>query len=349
MTVNLHFRRPATVLAAAVLSAFLLTPAATTQAGSVPTLRSLATARGLLFGGAVNGSLFDPTDPDYARTVKAEYNAVVAENAMKWAALHTSEDGLVFNLADAIVKFAHASGQTVRGHTLIWHDSTAPWLMNIRDRATMRAAMRGHIQGVMKHFAGQVPIWDVVNEAVSDADGHPLRSSPFLDVGGPDYIEQAFRWAHDADPEARLFYNDYNIEGLNGKSDAVYTLVKGLLAKGVPINGVGFQTHVGTDFSVVGSRMVENLQRFRALGLEVQLTEVDVQFKGNDEKTQLARQAQVYGELMKACLGVKCSAFMLWGVSDLGSWRAAGRPLIFDEDYQKKPAYDALYRVLSGK
>lgn len=332
-------------------------PAPTVPAKSVsanpiptgPTLRSLASARGLLIGGAVSGALFDPTEPDYARTVKTEFNAVVAENGMKWAALHTGENNFVFDMADAIVKKAHADGQTVRGHTLIWHGSTAPWLLNIKDPVTMRAAMRGHIEGVMKHFAGQVPIWDVVNEAISDEPDHALRVTQFLELGGPDYIEQSFRWAHAADPKARLFYNDYGTEGLGGKSDAVYALVKGLLARGVPINGVGFQTHIDTGFSVEGSRMVENLKRFRDLGLDVQLTEVDVQFRNGDDKMELAQQAQIYGDLMRACLSVKCSAFMMWGVDDLSSWRAAGRPLVFDENYDKKPAYAALVRALSDK
>ncbi|WP_420594034.1 endo-1,4-beta-xylanase [Deinococcus sp.] len=314
------------------------------------TLRSLASARGLLFGGAVNGTLFDPKEPEDARLVATEYNTVVAENAMKWATLQGTQGNFVFNFADAIVARAQANRQTVRGHTLIWHGSVPPWLLNVSDRAQLRAAMQAHIEGVMKHFAGKVPIWDVVNEAISDEPGSPMRGTQFLKVAGPDYIEQAFRWAHQADPNAKLFYNDYGVEGLNSKSDAMYTLVKNLLAKGVPIDGVGFQSHLDVDFSVAGSKMQQNLQRFRDLGLEVQLTEIDVQFKtSGDDAGQLAKQAQVYGDLMNACLSVKCSAFIMWGVSDFDSWRAAGRPLIFDEDYQKKPAYDALFKVLSEK
>jgi len=312
-----------------------------------PPLRDLATARGLLLGAAVSGTLFDPLDPDYARLVRTEFNTVVAENAMKWASLESNRGQFVFGLADAILERARQNRQVLRGHTLLWHDSTAPYLRTIRRRDDMLDAIHTHVTGVVRHFAGRVPIWDVVNEAVSDAPGHPLRSSPFLDVAGPGYIDRAFRWAHEADPAAKLFYNDYGAEALGGKSDAVYALVKGLLARGVPIHGVGFQTHVDTNFSPRDARMAENLQRFRALGLDVELTEVDVQFTGSgSEDVQLARQAQVYADLMRTCLQVHCGAFVLWGVTDLTSWRAAGRPLIFDENADRKPAYAALARAL---
>ena len=320
------------------------------QAQPGSTLRELATARGLLFGGAVNATWFDPNEAGYAEIVKNQFNAVVAENAMKWASLEGSQGSFLFNLADALLAQAQKNGQTMRGHTLIWHDSLPPWVLNISGKAEMQKAMKDHIFGVMKHFAGKVPIWDVVNEAITDTSEHGLRSGPFLDVVGPDYIEMAFRWAHEADPSAKLFYNDYGAEGINGKSDAIYNLVKGLLAKGVPINGVGFQSHLDTAFSVKDSRMQENLQRFRDLGLEVQLTEVDVQLLPDpNEKQSLEKQAQVYNDLMNVCLAVKCSAFMMWGVSDFDSWRSASSPLIFDEQYGKKPAYFALYKALGGK
>ena len=321
-----------------------------TAPAAKPTLRELATARGLLFGGAVNATWFDPNEAGYAEIVKNQFNAVVAENAMKWASLEGSQGNFLFNLSDALVGQAQKNGQIVRGHTLIWHDSVPPWVLKITGKAEMRAAMKDHIFGVMQHFSGKVPLWDVVNEAVTDTSEHGLRSSPFLNVGGPDYIEQAFRWAHEADPSAKLYYNDYGAEGINGKSDAIYNLVKGLLAKGVPINGVGFQSHLDTSFSVKDSHMQENLQRFRDLGLDVQLTEVDVQFQGDQNaEQQLQKQAQVYGDLMQVCLAVKCSAFIMWGVSDFDSWRAAGTPLIFDDQYNKKPAYNAVYKALGGK
>jgi endo-1,4-beta-xylanase len=172
-----------------------------------------------------------------------------------------------------------------------------------------------------------------------------LRQTPFTKLLGREYIAQAFRWAHEADPNAKLFYNDYSAEGLNAKSDAILELVKSLLADGVPIHGVGFQTHVNSDFDVNAVRMRENLERFKALGLDVQLTEVDVQTRGAPpEKWQ--RQAKVYEDLMRVCLSVKCSAFVTWGFTDAYSWRAGSAPLPFDINYQPKPAYFALLEAL---
>lgn len=339
-----HTVRPG--LAALALS-LSLTP--TLASGQAPSLRTLASARGLLLGGAISGELFNTDNPDEAATVNREYNAVVAENAMKMRAIANSPDpgNYLFATADAMVASAQKNGQTVRGHTLVWHDSAPAWVYEIKEKAAMRAAMTQYITTVVKHFGDRINVWDVVNEAISDGPGNPLRNNNPFTVAGPDFIALAFRMAHAANPAARLYYNDYSVEGLNGKSDAMYALVKGLLADGVPIDGVGFQGHVDINFSVKDSGMQANLQRFRDLGLDVQLTEVDVQMVGNgSEKEKLARQAQVYGELLSTCLAVKCSAFMMWGVSDRTSWRAGGKPLIFDDGYAKKPAYGALLRVL---
>ncbi|GAA5441630.1 endo-1,4-beta-xylanase Z [Deinococcus caeni] len=317
-------------------------------AGSAVSLRALADARGLLFGAAVNHTLFDPNEPDYARTLNRHFNAVVAENAMKWAGLHNNREAFAFGFADAIVDTAVKNGQTVRGHTLVWHDSLPPWVYTIQTREELLRAMQDHVTGVVTHFRGRVRMWDVVNEAVSDAPGHPLRSSPFLNLIGPDFIDEAFRAAHAADPDAKLYYNDYNTDGLNGKSDAVYELVRGMLVRGVPIHGVGFQAHLNTDFDVRGAQVQANLQRFRDLGLDVQMTEVDVQLRpGRPEAGELARQAAVYRDLLRTCLSVKCAGFVTWGVTDFNSWRAGGRPLIFDDVYDPKPAFAALAQELA--
>ncbi|MFT2721513.1 endo-1,4-beta-xylanase [Deinococcus sp. A31D244] len=316
-------------------------------AGSAVSLRALADARGLLLGAAVNPTLFDPNEPDYALTLNRHFNAVVAENAMKWAGLHNNREAFAFGFADAIVNAAVKNGQTVRGHTLVWHDSLPPWVYTIQTREELLRAMQDHITGVVTHFRDRVHIWDVVNEAVSDAPGHPLRPSPFLNLIGPDFIDEAFRAAHAADPGAKLYYNDYNTDGLNGKSDAVYELVRGMLARGVPIHGVGFQAHLNTDFDVTGAQVQANLQRFRDLGLDVQMTEVDVQLRpARPEADELARQAAVYRDLLRTCLNVRCAGFITWGVTDFNSWRAAGRPLIFDDVYAPKPAFAAVAQEL---
>ncbi len=342
----MHYHMSRLSLAALALS-LSLTPAL--ASGQAPSLRTLASERGLLLGGAISGELFNADNPDEAATVNREYNAVVAENAMKMRAIANSPNpgNYLFATADAMVASAQKNGQTVRGHTLVWHDSAPAWVYEIKEKAVMRAAMTQYITTVVKHFGDRINIWDVVNEAISDGPGNPLRHNNPFAVAGPDFIALAFRTAHAANPAARLYYNDYSVEGLNGKSNAMYALVKELLADGVPIDSVGFQAHLDTSFSVKDSGMQANLQRFRDLGLDVQLTEVDVQMVGSgSKKEKLARQAQIYGELLSTCLAVKCSAFMMWGVSDWTSWRAGGKPLIFDDGYAKKPAYGALLRVL---
>jgi endo-1,4-beta-xylanase len=340
---------PKLLLAALALGGLL------TAAGQAPTLRSAAQARGLLIGGAVSGALFDDLDPEYAQTVQSEYSVIVTENSMKWKALESNQGDFAYGLADATVNWAQQRKIAVRGHTLIWHDSVPGWVYQLKTAQQMQGAMKMHIQSVVKHFGSRVPMWDVVNEAISDGAGHPLRAnSPFM-LAGSNYIDAAFRWAHEANPQARLYYNDYGAEGLNGKSDAMYALVKGMLARKVPISGVGFQAHLDGNYSVKDSGVPANLKRFHDLGLDVQLTEVDVTLPQTGTPQtgtiaeKLGRQAQVYRDLMDACLSVKCSAFLMWGVNDASSWRSGGQPLVFDGYYVKKPAYAALMESLQAR
>lgn len=337
------------VLGAWVSSAqTVVTPPKTETPKTELSLRQLADARGFLIGGAISATVLDPDSPEYGETVAKEYNVVVTENAMKWSSLNNAPGQFNFTLADLMLKYANAHKQVLRGHTLVWHEQLPRYVGEITDKAALLAALKEHVQGVVTQYKGRIKIWDVVNETISDGPGNPLReNSPFVKIIGPEFIEMAFRWAHEADPDAKLYYNDYNTEGLNGKSDAVFELVKGLLAKGVPIHGVGFQTHVDMNFSVAASKMRENLERFRKLGLAVQLTEVDVQLKGDAPKAEkLKQQAKVYSDLLTTCLAVKCEAFLVWGVSDQFSWRSSFKPLLFDEDYLPKPAYFALRDVL---
>ncbi|WP_245971512.1 endo-1,4-beta-xylanase [Calidithermus terrae] len=312
-------------------------------------LRALAEQRGLLIGAAVGGALYDPLEPEYAQILAREFNLVVAENAMKWASLSNERGQYGFAGADALVRFARQHGQRVRGHTLIWHEQLPAWVRNgAFSREAMLAVMQEHIQAVAGHFRGQVAYWDVVNEAVSDRGG--LRETPFLRAVGPDYLEHAFRFARAADPQAKLFYNDYGADGINTKSDEIYALLKALKAKGVPIDGVGFQAHLDSTFSPRQARMRENLQRFADLGLEVHITELDVLLRGaGTREERLEAQARVYAEVLEACRAVaRCTAVTLWGFTDAYSWRAAAEPLIFDALYRPKPAYHALLRALGG-
>jgi endo-1,4-beta-xylanase len=316
-----------------------------TAAQAPQTLRSLADARGMYMGAAVAPIFYDSTEPDYAKVLAREYNMIVAENIMKWSALSSGRGKFSFNAADGMIAFAKIHKQAVRGHTLVWHESLPSWVLTIKDKDEMRNVLKAHVQTVAAYFKGKIFAWDVLNEAILE-DGS-FRKTPFYNLLGAEYIAHVFKWAKEADPNAKLFYNDYNTDGINPKSTAVYNLVKNLKANGVPIDGVGFQAHVNSNFDVVQQKTLENYQRFRDLGLEVQLTEVDVTLAGNAPRIErLTAQAKVYKDLLSTCLAVKCTAFVTWGFTDAFSWRAAGAPLPFDSDYQPKPAYFALIEAL---
>jgi endo-1,4-beta-xylanase len=206
--------------------------------------------------------------------------------------------------------------------------------------ADLRTAMNNHIDSVMGHYKGQIHSWDVVNEAFQDGGGD-RRSSPFQDKLGDGFIEEAFRTARAADPAAKLCYNDYNTDGVNAKSDAVYDMVKDFRSRGVPIDCVGFQGHFNSA-SPVPSDFQANLRRFADLGVDVQITELDIEGSGT-------AQADSYARVVRACLAVdRCTGITVWGVTDKYSWRSGGTPLLFDGDYAEKPAYEAVLSALGG-
>lgn len=212
--------------------------------------------------------------------------------------------------------------------------------------------LRQHIDTVVRHYRGQLVAWDVVNEAI--ADDAELRQSMWLNGIGSDYIEMAFRWAHVADPQARLFYNDYGGEGLGKKSDAIYALVKNLRQRDVPIHGIGFQMHVSIDNPPKPEDVAANIKRLGELGLAVHITEMDVRIHGGrgTRQEKLATQAKLYREMLQACLDASnCTTFVTWGFSDRHSWIPSyyghpDSPLIFDESFRPKPAYNALIELL---
>lgn len=319
-----------------------------------PTLRSLAQPRGISIGAAVSLQPLQ-TDPQYRDTLARQFNMLTPENAMKFAAIHPSRNTYTFEDADSIVAFAQAHNMQVRGHNLAWYKTIPSWVTKGNfSRTELINILREHIMTVVSHYRGSVNIWDVVNEAI-DNNG-ALRDSVWLRVIGPDYIDLAFRWAHQANPQARLFYNDYDGEGLGRKSDAIYNLLKGLLQRGVPISGVGLQMHIGLAGYPKPQDVLANMKRLAALGLEVQITEMDVAIQGDPRSmdAKLAAQAQIYRDMLSACLAVQnCTAFVMWGFTDRYSWipLATGHPdapLIFDGEYRAKPAYDALLDVLTG-
>lgn len=317
-----------------------------------PSLRKLATPRNVWIGTAVAPEPLR-CEPAYAGVLGREFSMVTTENALKFGPVHPARDRYDFEAADAIVKFAESNDMWVRGHTLVWHIQQPAWLEEGKwTRDELIEVLREHITTVVGRYRGRIAAWDVVNEAIEE-DG-TLRDTLWLQVIGPEYIELAFRWAHEADPDALLFYNDYACEGLGCKSDAVYALVQGMLERDVPIHGVGLQSHLvlASPPDLEGVRA--NIERLGDLGLLVHVTEMDVRMQGEPTEAKLKRQAQMYGEFLETCLAAEnCTAFVLWGFTDRHSWIPGFQPgwgsaLIFDESYQPKPAYEALRGVLSG-
>jgi endo-1,4-beta-xylanase len=328
-------------------------------------LRAYADKIGILIGTAVNPTLF--AEQPYASTLAREFNMLEPENAMKWGAIRPDRGTFNFNPGDQVVAFAQAHGMKVRGHCLVWSEYNPAWLE--RGRATpeqMSELLREHITTVVKHYAGRVFAWDVVNEAF-EADGS-IESSIWYDrpgIGfkgkGTAYIEQAFRWARAADPNALLFYNDYDAEGLNPKSDAVYAMVKDFKNRGIPIDGVGLQMHIFNLSTKEIAGLEANIARLTALGLQVHITEMDVGLpldgKGRlVSQADLHRQAEVYSYVATACLRQPgCTALQTWGFTDKYSWvpgytkGAKGAPLLFDQYYGVKPAYKAILDIFQQR
>lgn len=316
------------------------------------TLRALADARGFYIGAAVGPNQL-AREPLYAETLAREFNCVTTENALKFSRVHPKSDGYDFRGADAIVDFAETHGMLVRGHTLVWHNMQPKWITEGDwTREQLSEVLKEHILTVVGRYRGRIEVWDVVNEAIGPDCS--MRPGVWLDNIGADYVEQAFRWAHQADPSARLFYNDFACEGLGPKSDAVYAYVKGLLERGVPVHGVGLQMHIKLDGYPQPSELAANIQRLGALGLEVHITEMDVKIPEPVTDEKLAAQAERYRSLAEACLSQEaCTALVLWGFTDRYSWIPRFFPgnqaaLIFDERYRPKPAYFA-FRTALGR
>jgi endo-1,4-beta-xylanase len=330
----------------------LVTPGAQAQSADPeappPTnspLRVLAARDGLRIGTAVDTTAL-ANDATYQKLVGEQFSTVTPENVMKWQLVEAQRGQLTWTAADILVNFAAAHGQLVRGHTLVWHNQLPTWLTSgTFTPAELRQILRRHIIDEVTHFKGRIWQWDVVNEAFND-DG-TWRNTIWYQALGPDYIADAFRWAHQADPRALLFYNDYNIEGLGAKSDAVYALVTKLRKQGVPVNGVGLQGHFGTQYGFPGD-VAENMARFTALGLDVAVTEADVRSVLPMDNPKTQAQAQGYSVLLQACLLTRrCISFTVWGFTDKYQWvpgtfNGQGSAALYDENFAPKPAYHAV-------
>jgi endo-1,4-beta-xylanase len=288
-----------------------------------------------------------------------EFDSVTPENEMKWASVEPQPGKFTFEAADRIVDFAVENKIRVRGHTLVWHSQLAPWVTGL-DRDALRAAMIRHVQTVAGHWKGKIGQWDVVNEAIADGPSGELRPDSPFNVLGPTFIDEAFKVAHATDPDAQLFYNDYEIEGESAKGEAAYALVKRLKESGVPIHGIGFQMHVDPRRWPTGDQIRRNIERYAALGLLIEFTEMDVPvgaIPGSiDEK--LERQREITRDIVAACVAVeKCTGITFWGVTDAYSWLNDGHwgamrgrgphyPLPFSGDLKAKPMVVGIVEAL---
>ncbi|MFF8291444.1 non-reducing end alpha-L-arabinofuranosidase family hydrolase [Streptomyces sp. NPDC016309] len=316
--------------------------AAAVVAGVVTLLPSSAGAAALGTQAAPSGRYFGTAvaagrlgDPAYTAIADREFNMITPENEMKWDAVQPSRGRYTFGAADKIVDRALAHGQRVRGHTPVWHRQLPAWVGSIRDAQTLRGVMKDHITTLMARYRGKVYAWDVVNEAFADGSGRH-RSSVFQDVLGDGFVEEAFRTARAADSSAKLCYNDYNIENWSdAKTQGVYRMVKDFRSRGVPIDCVGFQSHFGTGGPPSSFRTT--LSSFAALGVDVQITELDI----------AGASPAHYADTVKACLSVaRCTGITVWGVRDSDSWRSDESPLLFDGHGKPKPAYGAVMDAL---
>ncbi len=317
----------------------------------VDSISSAADRSGRLAGAAVSQSPFQ-ADETYRGILNSDFNYVTPENVAKWGELQPNNaNEWSFEATDAMLESSESNDQLFKGHALVWHVQLPSFINDDLTPNELKVLSDNHITTVLNRYAGRIYSWDVVNEAISDGE-EVYRDSIFLRKLGTDYIADAFYTAKATDPFAQLYYNDYGIERVNTKSDKVYSVVKDLVEAGVPIDGVGFQMHLDANFAPTVDQMVENFERFTALGLTVNVSELDVRIANLpwDKATNLALQKQVYHRVVDACMRVSgCEGVTTWGFTDKHSWIdstfAPDDPLQYNESYERKPAY---YGMVDG-
>lgn len=315
------------------------------------TLKEAGKNHNLFIGTAVNGEVLDK-DEDYANLIKNEFSLITPENEMKFSVIHPDVDKFDFSESDKIVKFALENDIKVRGHTLVWNKRIPEWLEKGNySKEEMEHILKNHIFTVMEHYKGQIYAWDVVNEAFNN-DGS-LKDSIWLRTIGPEYIKKSFEWAKEADPNALLFYNDYSAEVINDKSNAIYKMIEQFKKEGTPIDGIGFQFHTSLHQKFTQKELIKNMKRFSEIGVKVNITELDVKLSDTvaSSKVKYEKQANQYSVVLKSCLKIDndCTSFGMWGLTDKYTWLKDDSPLIFNEEFEKKPSYDALISILTKK
>jgi endo-1,4-beta-xylanase len=368
------------ILFAAVLAGGCARPRLTEVAPAPRTLKAAA-AGAFLIGAAVNVDQVFGRDTLGAALLRTQFSTITPENVLKWEAVHPRPGVYDFAASDQVVAFGRQNGMTVIGHTLVWHNQTPRWVFqdssgNPVSRDTLLGRMREHIMTVVGRYRGRIAGWDVVNEAL-DEDGS-LRRTPWLTIIGEDYLARAYQFAHEADPNAELYYNDYSLANAPKRAGAV-ALIRRLLAEGVPVSGVGLQGHVNLDWPTVAQED-STIAAFAGLGMKVMITELDVDVlpratpqRGADVTLNIAARAELnpyaaglpdsvqqqlarrYADLFGVFLRHRgtVTRVTFWGVTDRDSWKnnwpVRGRtnyPLLFDRDGRPKPAFGAVILAL---
>lgn len=333
-----------------------------------------------LIGVAINTDQVLGKDSAALRVIKQQFNSVVAENCMKSEEIQPKEGEFDFTKSDQFVDFGQKNHMFIIGHTLIWHSQAPAWLFVDKDgkdvsREVLIERMRKHITTLVGRYKGRVQGWDVVNEAIND-DGS-FRQSKFYKIIGEDYISLAFKFAHEADPKAQLYYNDYSMAH-PGKRAGVVNLIKKLQKAGIKVDGIGMQGHLTMDFPTIGEEE-KSIVAFSGLGVKVMITELDltvIPFPNQNGGADVSMSYKYKKEMNPYPDGLpdsvatkwnnrmtdffrlflkhqdKISRVTLWGVSDGQTWRndwpIAGRkdyPLLFDRNYNAKPAVESIIKI----
>ncbi len=333
-------------------------------------LKERAAKKKLLFGAAIRYDQLS-SDAEYAQSVIKECSILLPEWGLKWHvnpnALRPTPESFDFTAADWMLNFAKTHGMEYRGHTLVWHESLPPWFEDTVNNQNAKTFLEKHIKTVVGRYRGQIHSWDVVNEAIKTEDGHPdgLRKTPWLEFLGEDYIDLAFRLAHEADPKAMLVYNDYGLDydiaEDEAKRNAVIKLLKRLKSKGTPIHALGIQAHLdGSETNFNPQKIKDFLAQVADMGLKILITELDVTDKDLPRNVQVRDRiiAKAYSDYLKVVLEQPAViAILTWGLSDKYTWLnefqprndgAPVRPLPLDINGERKLAWNAIARAFDA-